>query len=292
MKFSVIVPVYNTGRSLQRCIEALQLLDYPKEDYEILMIDNNSTDNSSEILTAAKGIHVMHESKQGSYAARNHALREARGSLLAFTDSDCLPDPSWLKEIEALFQDPDTHIVLGHVKPARNSGRLIRMIAHYGHEKAKLVFNSSCPDVYFGHTNNMGVRRATLDSYGPFLERPRGADTIFVRRVVNGEGCSAVAYASKACVEHDELNSIFSFYKKMFIYGRSSKSYHHIVRARPLSIGERISAMKACLRQGHYPFYMMILFVLMMCGGMAAWTLGSLSVNPLNVDALSGKNEK
>lgn len=149
MKFSIIVPVYNTSRSLPRCIDALKSLDYPKEDYEILMIDNNSTDNSAAILAAAKGIRAMHELKQGSYAARNRALREARGSLLAFTDSDCLPDPSWLKEIEALFKDPDTQIVLGHVKPARNSGRLIRMIAHYGDKKAQLVFNSSCPEVYF-----------------------------------------------------------------------------------------------------------------------------------------------
>ncbi len=113
MRFTVIIPVYNTATHLRQCLAALLALDSPKDEYEILMVENNSTDMSPKILRSAVGIRALHEAKQGSYAARNRALREARGEFLAFTDSDCIPDPGWLRAIEKSFEDPQVQVFLG-----------------------------------------------------------------------------------------------------------------------------------------------------------------------------------
>jgi glycosyltransferase involved in cell wall biosynthesis len=276
MKFSVIVPVYNTAEYLENCIAALLAQDYPREDFEILLVDNNSTDRSPEILRSAPGIRALSQPKQGSYAARNCAIAEARGEYLAFTDSDCMPVPGWLRAIETAFQSPRTQVVLGRRRPARDAG-LLRLLADYENKKDEHVFSSNTPDRYYGFTNNMAVRRAAMDRHGPFIERPRGADTIFVRRVVDAEGCDAVVYVPGMRVNHGELDGISTYYKKMYLYGRSRRQYSNIVKARPLSGSDRWLAFRETARGGCYSWPSTAALALLLAGGMVAWSLGSHS---------------
>jgi glycosyltransferase involved in cell wall biosynthesis len=274
--FSVIVPVHNTAAHLERCITALLGQDYPRDDYEILMVDNNSTDGSAGILARAPGVRALAETKQGSYAARNRAVREARGSILAFTDSDCAPDAGWLRAIEAGLAEPAVQVVLGCRRPARDAG-LIRLLADYENKKDEHVFASRWPELYYGFTNNMAVRRSTFERHGPFVERPRGSDTIFVRRVVEGEGCGAVAYRPPMRIAHAEMVGARAYYRKMFTYGRSRQLYRHIVRTRPLSSAERLEAFRATVRDGGYSWLSAAALAVLLAGGIAAWSLGSQS---------------
>jgi glycosyltransferase involved in cell wall biosynthesis len=274
--FSVIVPVHNTAEHLERCIAALKGQDYPRGEYEILMVDNNSTDGSAGILARAPGLRALTESKQGSYAARNRAVREARGSILAFTDSDCAPDAGWLRAINAGLADPAVQVVLGCRRPARDRG-LIRLLADYENKKDEHVFASRSTELYYGFTNNMAVRRSTFERHGPFVERPRGSDTIFVRRVVEREGCGAVAYLPHMRVAHAEMVGAGPYYRKMFTYGRSRQLYRHIVRTRPLSSAERLEAFRAAMRDGGYSWLSTAALAVLLAGGMAAWSLGSQS---------------
>jgi glycosyltransferase involved in cell wall biosynthesis len=274
--FSVIVPVHNTAAHLERCISALLGQDYPRGEFEILMVDNNSTDGSAGILARAQGIRALSEAKQGSYAARNRGVREAHGSILAFTDSDCAPDARWLRAIGAGLADPAVQVVLGCRRPAHDTG-LIRLLADYENKKDEHVFVSHAAERYYGFTNNMAVRRSTFERYGPFVERPRGSDTIFVRRVAEGEGCDAVIYAPVMRVAHAELTGVGAYYRKMFTYGRSRQLYRHIVRTRPLSSAERLEALRATVRDGGYSWLPAAALAALLGGGMAAWSLGSQS---------------
>ncbi len=270
LNISVIVPVYNTSLFLEACIAALQAQDYPQDAYEILMVDNNSTDDSAVILARAQGIRALQEMKQGSYAARNRAVREARGAILAFTDSDCLPEPGWLQSIDAAFSDPCLQIVQGFRRSLLSIG-CMQLLSRYEQSKSHFTFSSLAQDVYYGYTNNMAVRRETYDRYGPFIELSRGSDTLFVRKVIEGEGCGAIAYSEKMVVVHAEMNNIAAYFRKMFIYGRA-----HKVKTRNISSRERRMAFQSAVGSSRSPLLATILLFSILSCGLMSWNLGRL----------------
>jgi GT2 family glycosyltransferase len=97
-RVSVVVCSYNGGATLEQCVQSLLDLDYP--DYEIIVVDDGSTDQTPEILARYDGqIRVIRQPNQGLSAARNVGLREATGEIVAYTDSDCFADPDWLTHL-------------------------------------------------------------------------------------------------------------------------------------------------------------------------------------------------
>lgn len=276
MRVSIIVPVHNSFAYLDQCVNALLAQDFPADQYEILMVDNNSTDGSGEWLRAMDGIRVLSESMPGSYCARNRGIREARGEVIAFTDSDCFPDRGWLKAACRALENPSIQVVLGQRRPARDKG-LMRLISAYEVKKDEIVLSSGDERLYFGFTNNMAVRRSTLEKYGPFVERPRGADTIFIRRVVGVEGCPVVVYEPSMVIRHGELTGVSIYYQKMFIYGRSRRQYQEIVRTRPLSAGERWRIYTEAVREGGHSATEALALGAALAGGVVAWHLGTWS---------------
>ena len=113
---SVIIPVFNDTEKLQLCLKALENQTYPQELYEIIVIDNNSDRNITEVTKQFKQVSLTQESKRGSYAARNQGIKIARGDLLAFTDSDCIPTANWLENgVNKLLLVSNCGIVAGKI---------------------------------------------------------------------------------------------------------------------------------------------------------------------------------
>ncbi len=105
---SIIVPVYNGEGTIAECVHALLALDYPKRLVQIIVVDNNSTDNTSDILQQFDSIDVVFEPKQGAYQARNTGIELAEHDLIAFTDADCIPKPRWLLRLVDSLNIPDS----------------------------------------------------------------------------------------------------------------------------------------------------------------------------------------
>lgn len=240
MKVSIIIPVFNAERYLESCIESFRRQDLPSEEFEVLFVDNNSQDRSAEIiLDSGTNFRLLRERKQGAYAARNRGLRETRGELIAFTDPDCVPRPDWLSQICQLLSDQKTQVVIGRVDcPSGSSG--MSLLALYEHHKNRYILSGDDLLAYCAHTNNMAVRVKTLDRFGPFVDHPRGADTVFVRKVVDALGSGVVRYAEEMRVEHREVTSPMIYFRKIFIYGRSFQSYSRVIPARSIGTGERM----------------------------------------------------
>lgn len=111
-KVSVIIPAYNAEKTIGKCLQALIGQFYPAGSYEIIVVDDGSTDNTGKI-AKEHDIHYIRQDNQGPAAARNRGCREARGGILLFTDSDCVPDADWIKEMVKPFKDSKVMAVKG-----------------------------------------------------------------------------------------------------------------------------------------------------------------------------------
>jgi glycosyltransferase involved in cell wall biosynthesis len=218
MKFSIVVPLYNAAAYVERCVRALLSQTAPADCYEILVVDNNSTDASAAIAGSFDRVQLMEEPDQGSYAARNRGIRGARGEIVAFTDPDCVPREDWLEQIGRAMGDPTTGVVLGERRFARDSG-VLGMLAAYESALGARIFTTQRTKSYYAYTNNMAVRMSLLKALGGFEHRLRGADSQFLRRAMELHGAPVLKYAPEAVVRHLEIAGIRDYLGKKRVYG-------------------------------------------------------------------------
>jgi glycosyltransferase involved in cell wall biosynthesis len=118
-RVTVAVPVKDRRERMLRCLDALLVQDYP--DYEVLVLDNGSSDGTPEACAeraqgSAGAVRVeVVEGRVGR--VRNVGARMARGEIVAYTDSDCIPSPGWLSAAVRGFDDPAVGVVTGVTLP-------------------------------------------------------------------------------------------------------------------------------------------------------------------------------
>jgi glycosyltransferase involved in cell wall biosynthesis len=116
---TVCVPVKDRRDRMLRCLDALLALDHPS--YEVLVLDNGSSDGTVQACrerAADAGVPVRVETVEGTVGrVRNVGARLARGEVVAYTDSDCMADPGWLREGVRPFEDPSVGVVTGRTLP-------------------------------------------------------------------------------------------------------------------------------------------------------------------------------
>ncbi len=275
MDISVIVPFHNSQAWVEACIQGLLKQTYSEVSREYIFVDNNSMDGSAAIVRRYPAARLFSESKRGSYAARNRGLHEARGEIIAFTDSDCVPRPDWLEQIALSMREPGVEIVLGHREFPPGS-RALQLLESYDAEKVRYIFSSSPREQYYGYTNNMAVRRSFADAMGSFLEIPRGADTVFVKQAVNRYGRRILRYAPDMRVVHLEMTSAGKWCRKMLTYGRSHQNYRRLVVAQSLSAEQRFEIFKRVATANHLSVFDCGRLSLILAAGMAHWFAGRL----------------
>jgi len=247
----VVIPVFNSANYLARCLEALRAQDYPAERFEVLVVDNNSTDGSVAIAERYDWVRRLHEAKQCSYSTRNTGIRAASGEIVAFLDPDCVPVPGWLSAIARALEDPNRGVVLGK-REFDAPSRGLRRLSDYDTVLAEHIYSSDNPGIYFGYCNNMAVKRTLLDEQGSFHEVPRGADTVFVHNAVIDHGCDVVGYDAGVRVVHLEIGSVADFYRKRMYYGTSNSRLRELGTARPLSQRERLWVYSRTVKSCNY----------------------------------------
>jgi glycosyltransferase involved in cell wall biosynthesis len=244
---SIVVPFHNAERFIARSIESLLAQHFPPADFEIILVDNNSTDRSVQIAAGYPDVTVLSEPTQGSYAARNRGIRAANGDLIATIDPDCIAEPDWLSSIAKCMEDSRCMVVLGNQRHGSGSTAL-RLLELYESEKVAYVTQRKQKELYFGYTNNMAFRKCVFGRVGLFPQRIRGGDTIFVRKVVDELGCDAVRYEPAMRTTHLEVDTLGAYYAKRMVYGHSNEKISHQLKFRPLQTSERWAVFRNVAR--------------------------------------------
>lgn len=115
-KFSIIVPAYNEEKTIGQCLSSLIELDFNEKEYEIILVNNNSSDKTKEIAQSYLGrreLRIIDEPQQGNVFALRRGCAEARGEILAFTDADTQVPRDWLKKLDSAYQEKEVVCVGG-----------------------------------------------------------------------------------------------------------------------------------------------------------------------------------
>src|SRR5262249_8955580 len=156
-RVSVVVCTYNGGRTLEQCLHSLLALDYP--DYEVIVVDDGSTDATPAILARFSTVRIIRQPNRGLSVARNVGLRAATGAVIAYTDSDCFARPAWLSLLVEQLQRTGAAAVGGpNLTP--EDGRLAACVAASPGQPVHVLENDQVAEHIPGC--NMAFRREAL----------------------------------------------------------------------------------------------------------------------------------
>ena len=210
---SVVLPVFNDRQRLEKCLESLENQTYPRDYYEVVVIDNASTVDLKELVARFQQAHYCYEEKPGSYAARNKGLLVAKGEIIAFTDSDCIPASDWIERgVSVLQQIPDCGLVGGVItlffkNPDRLTGAELYERLN-GFPQQEYIEQSQ-----FGATANVFTSRKILDAVGVFdPDLKSGGDAEWGKRVAKAG--YQLCYADDVRVAHPARSTYSEYYKK------------------------------------------------------------------------------
>mgnify|MGYP001826955530 FL=1 len=163
---SVIVPTYNDQAGVDKCLEALMAQSYPRDRYEIIVVDNNSEPPISLKNETGFDVQLVWCGTVGSYAARNQGIGDSRGEILAFTDADCVPVREWINNgVKALIEGGSNCVVGGEVlfveKKSKRAIELYQYVTGFLQE-------ANIKERQFTATANLFSYRSQFDKIGLF----------------------------------------------------------------------------------------------------------------------------
>jgi GT2 family glycosyltransferase len=228
----VVVPTFQRADALARCLDALGAQTLERERFEVIVVDDGSLQPPRDVVAraaAALDVRQLEQSNAGPASARNTGARAARGDYVVFTDDDCLPDPGWLRAIDAMAARHPACAIGGRVVNALGDGLystasqlLIEFLYDY--------FNVDESGGRFFITSNLAFPTRSFHDVGGFdvsfpLAAAEDRDLCDRWR----EAGLAMVYCEEAVVHHAHELRLGSFCRQHFNYGRGA---FHLHRAR------------------------------------------------------------
>jgi GT2 family glycosyltransferase len=225
--FSVIIPTYGRPDALRVCINALAALDYARDNFEVIIVDDGGTVPLAPLLKAVEGdlrMKIVWQPNGGPAAARNFGASHATGDMLAFTDDDCAPAPDWLRAFASAYATTDTALLGGRTvnalqkNPYTQTSQLIIDVvyAHYNRDRSNARFFAS---------NNMAIPRdlfCRVNGFDPSFRTSEDRD-LCDRWQSKGH---TLRYVPEAVLFHAHSLTLRSFWKQHAGYGRGAWLYH------------------------------------------------------------------
>ena len=220
-KISIIIPTKNNGDIIEKCLHSIKNLDYPKDKYEVIIVDGHSTDYTAEI-AKKYGCRVVYEDVGTRSGACNVGIKTAKGEYIAFTDADCVVTKSWLNNLVNHFNDEGVASVGGpNITPkddmefAKCVGVVLSFLSkpgsRYGlnaNEVVETFHNSGC---------NVAYRRSPIEEAGGFNEKLITCEDEELDYRIIEKGYK-ILYTPDAKVYHYRRPTWKRFYKQAYKY--------------------------------------------------------------------------
>jgi GT2 family glycosyltransferase len=214
---SVVVASYNGGASLRECLESLRRLNYPR--YEVILVDDGSIDHTPQIARDFREVRCIRQSNLGLSAARNAGLAAATGDIVAYTDSDCVVDETWLLYLMQAMRDQGVDAIGGpNVTPPSDSWTAKCVACSPGNPSHVMLDDQQAEHI---PGCNMAFRRDVLLGLGGFdvQFRQAGDDVDICWRLLDAG--HRIGYAPAALVWHHRRQTVRAYCRQQQGYGRS-----------------------------------------------------------------------
>ena len=219
---SIIIPVRNVGKIIGQCLEGLNNLNYPKDKYEIIISDSESTDDTRAIVKKYGAIFVS-TPKRSVCAGRNEGFRAAKGEIIAFSDADCVMDKNWIVNCLKYFENHAVGAVGGpNITPADDTAfakavgfvfdqAIFSAGSIHGRILNKIKEVKSIPGC------NVIYRREALDKVMPMDESLLEAEDYVTNQKIRGLGYKLL-YTPDTIVWHYRRPNPKRFFKQIYRY--------------------------------------------------------------------------
>ena len=236
-EISIIIPTYNRKKMLEKCLFSIFNQSFDQEKMEVIVVDDGSSDGTSKVM---RGFMAKHENlvylkqhSKGPAAARNKAISVAKGKIIGMVDDDCTVEKNWVeKMLRAHIQAPGIEAIGGATQV--NTKSVPVMVSQFLSNSSIETIIERKKEVVFFPTCNVSFKREILEK-NKFNERfplPGGEDLEFFWRLFKAGHRFALEKNIK--LVHFRQESLLTFIKQAYIYGRGNLLVKHLHPDQPL----------------------------------------------------------
>ena len=224
IELSVIIPTRNRSEILSKALDALTLQTFSKNKFEVIVVDNGSTDNTKDVVETYRqqipNLIYVYDETPGLHVGRHQGFKRAQSDILVYADDDSFGFPTWLETVYVTFQDKDTVLVGGKDLPQYESEPPFWILekwyrlCEYGHcmpELSLIDFGDEIKEIppYYVFGCNFAIRKNIVEQAGGFhpdgmpfeLIRYRGDGETYVSKYIETHGLKTI-YNPKSSIYH------------------------------------------------------------------------------------------
>ncbi len=224
---SIIIPTCDRKDSLKGALDSIAGSNYPRDRYEVLVVDDGSVDGTDRLVRELQArlpmaLRYFRQEKKGLSAAKNVGIRESKGEVLVFTDDDCLLEEEWLALIVQPFESPEIGVVGG---PDRIPEASTPLATYIDYSVTSFIGTGGVREggtmrlaKYYPRGCNTAMLKSAVEKVGGFDETFKAGEDIELVYRVKRAGYS-IAYAPEAFVWHKRRASFGTFLRQIFARG-------------------------------------------------------------------------
>ncbi|WP_236974431.1 glycosyltransferase [Membranihabitans maritimus] len=233
---SIVIPVRNEETNILDCIQALLRQKFPAEDYEIIVINDHSTDHTRKKVETVPKVKIIDlpEGVFGKKEALIRGINEANGEIILTTDGDCIVGENWVVSMVGTLIGKSVDLVTGPIVLTRqNQNRFIEYYQQLEQASLNVLTSGGIKSklMYSSNGANMGFLKSFYKQVQPYednVDIPSGDDVFFIQKGKLEEGRITFVKSRDAIAYTPALTSFESFLNQRLRWGGKAKAYRHL----------------------------------------------------------------